>query len=350
MKIGMLAPPWIKIPPAGYGGIEWVVHYITDELVERGHDVTLFATGDSVTKARLVAAFPREMPDRIGQTMYDVQQVMSCFRQAGDFDVIQDHSGFIAAAAAEFIETPVVHTLHGPFNSDICSFYRNSRTSAHYVAISKYQRSCCPDLNYAGTVYNPIDIANWTFRGREQKDDFLLAFGRICADKGFHTAIEVAKRTGSNLVIAGAVQQVSRDYFETVIKPEVDGEQIRFVGEVSLSEKWNLFANARAFLFPIQWPEPFGLVMIEAMAAGTPVLAFPEGSVPEVVADGVTGFVVDNVDEMVEKLGQLDEIDPEACRRYVQDTFSVAKAADGYEQIYRNVSEGRSGRQPVAGK
>ena len=336
----MLAPPWIKIPPAGYGGIEWVVHYLTEELLARGNEVTLFATGDSTTEAKLVSAFDEQMPDRIGTTLYDVQQVATCLRHASEFDVIHDHSGFAAVAFAEFVDTPIVHTLHGPFTPDTCQFYSRFRDSAHYVTISDYQRSCCPNLQHAGTVYNPIDINGWPFRGRGEKEDFLLAFGRVCADKGFHTAIEVAKSAGENLVIAGAVQHLYRDYYETLIKPQVDGEQIRFVGEVSLTEKWNLFAKAKAFLFPIQWPEPFGLVMIEAMAAGTPVIAFPEGSVPEVVADGISGFLVNDAAEMTEALGRLDEIDPAACRQYVQEKFSVSKCTDGYEQVFRKVTGG----------
>ncbi len=337
MKIAMLAPPWIKIPPAGYGGIEWVVHYLTDELVDRGHDVTLFATGDSTTNATLSATFDKQMPDRIGETVFDVQQVSTCFRRAAEFDVIHDHSGFAAVAFAGFLQTPVIHTLHGPFTPVTCGFYQTFRDSAHFVSISDYQRSCCPDLRHAGTVYNPIDINSWPYRDKEEKGDYLLAFGRLCADKGFHTAIEVAKRTGEKLVIAGAIQPQSRDYYENVVRPQVDGEQITFVGEVNLTEKWNLFSKAKAFLFPIQWPEPFGLVMIEAMAAGTPVIAFPEGSVPEVVADGRTGFLVKDTDEMVEALGMLDRINPADCREYVQEKFSVSKCADGYENVYQEV-------------
>lgn len=340
MKIAMLAPPWIKIPPAGYGGIEWVVHYLTEELVKRGHDVTLFATGDSTTTAKLEATFDEQMPDRIGETFYDVQHVATCLRHAGEFDIIHDHSGFAGVAFADLVDTPMVHTLHGPFTHDICRFYQEFRDSVHYVSISDYQRSCCPGLQHAGTVYNPIDVEGWPYRGREEKEDYLLAFGRLCEDKGFHTAIEVAKRTGEKLVIAGAVQHQSRDYYETVVKPHVDGEQIKFVGEVSLTEKWNLFSKAKAFLFPIQWPEPFGLVMIEAMAAGTPVIAFPEGSVPEVVADGRSGFLVKDADEMVAALGRLDTVDPAECRRYVQEKFSVSICADGYEKVYRKILEG----------
>lgn len=337
MKIAMLAPPWIKIPPAGYGGIEWVVHYLTEELVARGHDVTLFATGDSLTKAKLVSTFHKEMPDRIGQSMLEAQQAAGGLRRSGEFDIVHDHSGYSAVAYSSLAAAPVVHTLHGPFDTEICRFYKDFRDSAWYVAISDYQRSCCPDLRYADTVYNPIDIDSWPFVPSAQKDDYLLSFGRLCADKGFHTAIEVAKRTGSQLVVAGAVQPYNRDYYETVIKPQIDGKQIRFVGEVSLTEKWKLFSRARAFLFPIQWPEPFGLVMIESMATGTPVIAFPEGSVPEVVEDGVTGFVVKTVDEMVEALGKLDQIDAQSCRDYVQNKFSVASCVDGYEKIYESV-------------
>jgi glycosyltransferase involved in cell wall biosynthesis len=333
----MLAPAWIKIPPAGYGGIEWVVHYITDELVRRGHDVTLFATGDSVTDAKLVSTFDKEMPDRIGHSMLEAEQAATCLQRAAEFDVIHDHSGFTAVAFSSLVSTPVVHTLHGPFNEEICTFYRQFHDSAWYVAISDYQRSCCTGLNYASTVYNPIDIETWPFVPSAEKDDYLLAFGRICADKGFHTAIEVARETGSRLVIAGTVQSYYRDYFETVIKPQIDGDQISYVGEVSLSEKWKLFSRARAFLFPIQWPEPFGLVMIEAMAAGTPVIAFPEGSVPEVVQDGVTGFVVQTAAEMATAIGRLGEIDADACRDYVRSKFGVSKCVDGYEAVYESV-------------
>lgn len=339
MKIAMLAPPWIKIPPAGYGGIEWVVYYITNELVKRGHEVTLFASGDSSTNAELFPVFPNEMPNRIGETMLEVQHAAACLKRAGEFDIIHDHSSFSVVAYSSLVKTPIVHTLHGPFNDETCAFYRDFSDSSWYVAISDYQRSCCPKLRYAGTVYNPIDINGWPFVPANEKGDYLLAFGRLCADKGFHTAIDVAKRTGMKIIIAGAVQPANRDYYETVIKPQIDGEQVRFVGEVSLTEKWSLFSRAKAFLFPIQWPEPFGLVMIEAMATGTPVIAFPEGSVPEVVENGITGYTVKDVDEMVEAVRRIDEIDAVMCREHVQNKFSVSKCVDGYEQVYAKVVE-----------
>lgn len=341
MKIAMLAPPWIKIPPAGYGGIEWVVHYLSEAMVERGHDVTLFATGDSTTNARLEAVFDKEMPDRIGQALYEVQHVSACIRQADEFDLIHDHSGFAAVAFSPLIRTPMVHTLHGSFTPDTSRFYQSFRDTTHYVAISDYQRSCCPGLNYAATVHNPIDVSTWPFVAGGQKEDYLLAFGRFSPDKGFHTAIEVAREAGERLIIAGAVQNINRDYFETTIRPMIDGDQIQFAGDVSLSLKWKLFSKARALLFPIQWPEPFGLVMIEAMATGTPVIAFPEGSVPEVVADGLTGFVVADSRQMVEAIGHLDEIDAQACRDHVIDNFSVSRAASGYEEVYSKVLTGR---------
>ncbi len=340
MKIAMLAPPWIKIPPAGYGGIEWVVYYLTNELAGRGHDVTLFASGDSVTSARLEATFPEQNGSRLGQTMFEVMHVASCLRRADEFDLIHDHSGFAAVSGASLVETPMVHTLHGPFTRDTSAFYRFFRDSAYYVAISRHQQSCCPDLQYAGVVGNPIDIDSLPLSFEGEKEDYLLAFGRICPDKGFHAAIEAARRAGRKLIIAGAVQEQCRDYFETVIMPEIDGESIQYVGEVSLTEKWNLFSKAQAFLFPIQWPEPFGLVMIEALAAGTPVIAFSGGSVPEIVIDGLTGFVVGDVDEMADRLKRLGEIDPDACRRYVRDNFSVSKITDGYLQVYDNVLSG----------
>jgi glycosyltransferase involved in cell wall biosynthesis len=338
MRIAMLSPPWIKVPPQGYGGIEWVVHYLANELVARGHDVTLFATGDSITDARLEWVFEQQMPENIGGTMFEVTHVASCLNRAGDFDVIHDHSGFAAVAFASLVDTPVVHTLHGPFTADTEFFYRYFNDSVNYVAISKYQMGCCSDLQYSGVVYNPIDTSPWPVIEADEREDYVLAFGRICPDKGFHAAIAAARRAGVKLIIGGAVQEFCRDYFETVISPEIDGDMIQFVGEVSLTEKWNLFSRARAFLFPVQWPEPFGLVMIEAMAAGTPVIAFPEGSVPEIIRDGETGFIVNDIEEMAARIGEVDRIHAEVCRRYVEDNFSVGRTTDGYLEIYRSVA------------
>ena len=336
MKIAQIAPPWIAVPPEGYGGTEWVVKHLCDGLTAKGHDVTLFATGDSHTPAKLRSIFAHEMPTRIGQTPYDARHVgfaLGEIDDAGDFDLIHDHSGFLVVAFSRYIAKPILHTCHGSFDEIAYGFYEQFADAVAYVSISDYQRSLAPPgMNWSGTAYNALPIDGWPFSA--EKDDYLLAFGRICEDKGFHVAIEVAKRTGNKLVIAGVVQDWYRDYFEARIAPQIDGEQIVYAGAVSDEEKRTLFARAKGFLFPILWPEPFGLVMIEAMAAGTPVVALRNGSVDEVMMDGRTGFVVDDVDQMVAAVGRLDEIDPHACRQSVEERFGVARMTATYEALY----------------
>jgi len=341
MRIAQIAPPWIAVPPAGYGGTEWVVKHLCDGLVARGHEVHLYATGDSDTAAELHALFPAQMPGEIGRTPYDARHASWALDQIardGAFDVVHDHSGFLGIAFGGGLRRRMVHTVHCAFDPAAYGFYEQFRDAVGYVSISDYQRTMGPPgMRWAGTVYNALPLDAWPYR--ERKDDYLLAFGRVCEDKGFHLAIEVARRTGSRLVIAGVVQEWYRDYFERRVAPEVDGEQIVYLGEVSDDEKRALFAKARAFLFPILWPEPFGIVMIEAMAAGTPVIALRDGSVPEVVRDGVDGFVCDDVDAMVAALGRIGEIDPGACRAGVAERFSVEKMAADYESLYARLGE-----------
>lgn len=340
MRIAQIAPPWIAVPPRGYGGTEWVVAHLCDGLTARGHEVHLFATADSRTAAQLHSLFPGEMPGEIGRTPYDARHVawaLDEIARDGRFDVVHDHSGFLAVAFGGELRLRMVHTVHCAFDPAAYGFYEQFRDAVSYVSISDFQRTLGPaGMRWAATVYNAIPVDGWPFRAR--KDDYLLAFGRVCEDKGFHLAIEVARRTGLRLLMAGVVQDWYRDYYEQRIAPHVDGERIVYLGEVGDDEKRELFAGARAFLFPILWPEPFGIVMIEAMAAGTPVIALRDGSVPEVVEDGVGGFVCADVDEMVAAVGRLGEIDPEACRASVARRFSVEAMAAGYEAVYRSVS------------
>jgi glycosyltransferase involved in cell wall biosynthesis len=339
MRIAQIAPPWITVPPAGYGGTEWVVKQLCDGLVERGHDVTLFATGDSTTKARLRALYPSQMPTRIGVTAFDARHVAFALDEImtdGGYDLVHDHSGFLVVMLSRYLTLPpILHTIHCAFDAVAYPFYEQFKSAVAYNAISTYHQSQAPaGMNWAGVVHNAIDLEQWPLT--RHKDDYLLAFGRICEDKGFHVAIEVARRTGSKLIMAGVVQEQYRPYFEARIEPELD-DQIVFEGEVSDERKRELFAHARGFLFPILWPEPFGLVMIEAMATGTPVIALRNGSVPEVVADGLTGFVVDDADAMAAAVERLPEIDPAACRRHVEQNFTIARMIDGYERAYANV-------------
>lgn len=338
MRIAQLAPPWIAVPPAGYGGTEWVVQQLCDGLTARGHDVVLYATGDSHTAAELCALFPRQMPQVMGQTAFDARHVSFAFGdiEQQPFDIVHDHSGFLGIAFSRYLAPPMVHTVHCAFDTTAYGFYEQFKTEVAYVGISEYQRSMGPaGMNWAGLAYNAIAVEQWPYT--PQKDDYLLAFGRVCEAKGFHHSIEAATRLGRRLIMAGVLQDQYRDYFEEKVAPLIDGEQIVYEGEVSDERKRELFAHAHAFLFPITWPEPFGLVMIEALACGTPVVAMRQGSVPEVVDDGVTGFVVDDLEAFVTAVGRVGEIDPAVCRRTVEERFTVQRMVADYEAIYRRV-------------
>lgn len=337
MRIAQLAPPWITVPPAGYGGTEWVVQQLCDGLVANGHEVRLYATGDSHTAAELCALFPRQMPGAIGVTALDARQVSFAFAdiEQNDFDLVHDHSGFLGVAFSRYLATPMLHTIHCAFDDIGYGFYEQFADAVGYVCISEYQRSMAPPtMDWAGRVYNAIAVEQWPYTAT--KGDYLLAFGRVCEAKGFHLSIETAKRLGRRLIMAGALQEPYRAYFEQRIEPQIDGDQIVYEGEVSDERKRELFAGAEALLFPITWPEPFGLVMIEAMACGTPVVALRQGSVPEVVDDGRTGFVVDSFDDFVAAVERVGEIDPAVCRRTVDERFTVERMVADYEAIYRD--------------
>jgi len=356
MKIAQIAPPWITVPPAGYGGTEWVVKHLCDGLTAAGHEVVLFASGDSDTPAELRALFAEPQTAMMAlpsaMTSYDARQVAFALEQIqadGDVDVVHDHSGFLLVAFRRFLELPpVLHTVHCAFDTHAYPFYRQFADAVSYASISDFQRTLGPPaMSWAGTVYNALPVDGWPLV--TDKDDYLLAFGRVCEDKGFHTAIDIARRTGHRLIMAGVVQDWYRDYYEQRIRPHVDGDRVVFEDEVTDDRKRELFAHAKGFLFPIQWPEPFGLVMVEAMATGTPVIALRNGSVDEVVDDGVTGFVCDDVEQMVAAVARLGEIDPHDCRRAVEERFSVAAMTAGYEALYHELlRQGAGGAAYVA--
>ncbi len=342
MRIALLAPPWIPIPPYGYGGIEWVVALLADQLVERGHDVTLFASGGSRTKAELVSVFEDAPAERMHENVPDALHAAAAFREiavrAGTdraFHVLHDHSACIALAAAPLMPIPIVHTLHGAFTDEMRRFYEAVAEGATYVAISEAQRAGMADLPVAAVVPNAVDVESYPFV--QEKDEYLLCLGRITHDKGQDAAIGVARRCGMPLVLAGKIDPgEDRAYFDRRILPSVDGELVRFEGEVSDERKRELLAHARAVLFPIRWPEPFGLVMIEAAACGTPVVATRWGAVPEVVIDGRTGFVVEGEDAMVAAVERIagGAINPGQCRADARERFSPAAMAARYEEIY----------------
>ena len=350
MRIAQVAPLWERVPPPGYGGVELVVGLLTDELVRRGHEVTLFASGDSITLAKLESVYPRAFRLETSITeysAYEALQLSRIYKQARNFDVIHSHVGYNSLFHASFVETPTVHTLHGAFNSDTKKIYSEAREQA-YVSISDAQREPLKDLNYARTVYNGIDTESHRFYAQPQNPPYLAFLGRISPEKGTHIAIEIAQKSGVPLKMAGKVDRVDVDYFESEIKPHIDGKHIQYLGEANHFEKNELLGGAIAMLFPITWREPFGLVMTESMAAGTPVLAKPLGSVPEVVADGKTGFLCDSVDDYVKAIQRLEEIDRKECRAHVELNFSIKSMVDGYLDVYNKVTGNKFERNAYA--
>lgn len=335
LKIGMISPPWFAIPPTGYGGIELVVSLLTEGLVDAGHDVTVFATGDSKTKARLEFVYEIGPSQNILETMPEVVHVMPAYMRHEEFDLIHDHSGRVGPAIANFISTPVLHTLHGPFTEEAKAYYASVNHRIYFNAISEYQRSGMPELNYIATIYNSVD-ANW-YPFSEKREDYLLFLGRMNPQKGVHIAVEVANRLDMRLIIATKMAEpAEKAYFNEQVKPLLR-ENVDILGELDLATKNDLVMRAKCTLFPVTWPEPFGLVMIESMVTGTPVICFRNGAVPEVVEDGKTGFIVDTVDEMVEAVGKIDLIDPKYCRDYVTRRFDASVMVAEYEKAYEKM-------------
>jgi glycosyltransferase involved in cell wall biosynthesis len=339
MRIAQIAPLAEPVPPEMYGGTERVVSLLTEELVRRGHEVTLFASGDSETAARLVAV----TPEALRLTGEDVDHYVSLMLELGmvfdgadQFDVIHSHVDYFALPFARHVRTPVVTTLHGRLDLPGLPTIYESYGEAPVVSISDSQRDPLPGANWVATVYNGTDLTRFTFN--ETGGDSFAFVGRICPEKNIEGAIAIARRTGVPLRIAAKVDPVDADYHESVIEPLIDGRLVEYLGELGDEDKNDLLGSARALLFPVDWPEPFGLAMTEAMACGTPVLALRRGSVPEVVEDGVTGFVRDSEDELAAVAHDVDRLSRRACRERVERHFSVDVMTDGYEAVYQQVT------------
>ncbi len=339
MRIAQIAPLWERVPPTTYGGTELVVSLLTEELVRRGHEVTLFASGDSITNATLEAVHSQALrldPTVKEASIYEMLQLSQVYQRANEFDIIHSHMGCAALPYASLVKTPTVHTLHGIFTKDNEKMFMHARRQP-FISISNSQREPRLGLNYAATVYNGVNTAAYKFYPKPSDPPYLAFLGRLSPEKGPHLAIEVAKRTGWTLKMAGKIDVVDVEYYEKEIKPHIDGEQIQFLGEANHVQKNCLMGNAVATLFPITWREPFGLVMIESMASGTPVIAMELGSTGEVIAHGKTGFLCHSVEEFIDSLAKVYTIDRRACRQHVEANFSAERMTDGYEAIYQKV-------------
>jgi len=347
LRVAMLAPPWISVPPPGYGGVEEVVSALTEALVRRGHAVTLFCAPGSVSSATVVTLLDEQHPDEIERSLYEVDHVSRALEAIElavpyrSFDVIHDHCGFTAVAIADRIDTPVVHTLHGQFTAATSAFYSRHGHKAALVGISRAQLASAPaGLGAIPVIPNPLDVGAWPLR--ERKDDYLLWIGRMTPEKGPHRAIAAARAADVPLVLAGVIQPGQQSFFEREVAPHLDGSRVRFIGEVSGAAKRSLFAHARGLLMPIRWDEPFGMVMVEALACGTPVIAFPEGAARELVVDGRTGFLVEDERAMAAAIDRLPGIAARDCRDWVSAHCDVDVVAGAYEQAYRSVARERS--------
>jgi glycosyltransferase involved in cell wall biosynthesis len=349
MRIALIAPPWYTIPPSGYGGIEWVVALLADGLTDRGHEVTLFAAPGSGTKARLVSPLDEEPPrDAIGDPWYEASHVVSVYEHGDQFDILHDHTGPVGVSVGALSNCPTIHTLHGPFTQQAHMLYRRVARQHWFVAISESQKSMAPEnLRWGGVVYNGIPMDRYPFR--EDKDDYLFFLGRADDEKAPHLAIEAARLAGRRLVMCATTKnQREQAYWAEMVEPLL-GDDVEVHGECDQEQKTALLARATALLFPIQWAEPFGLVMTEAMACGTPVIAWRNGSVPEVVADGQTGFIVESVEEMAAAVDRLGALDRRTMRARVEQRFSAEAMVTGYERVYQQVLAGDDGASRIGG-
>ncbi len=338
MRIAQVSPLYESVPPKYYGGTERVVSYLTEELVAQGHDVTLFASGDSVTKARLLAPCRRSLrldKNCIDQLSHHLLMLEMVAQRAREFDIIHYHVDYLHFPLSRRVARPHLTTLHGRLDiPDLLPLYREFRDMP-VVSISNAQREPLPFANWQATVYHGLPLDLYTFRPGPGR--YLAFLGRVSPEKRVDWAIQIALHAGLELKIAAKVDRVDKEYFESVIKPLLKEPGIEYVGEIGEGEKNEFLGNALALLFPIDWPEPFGLVMIEALACGTPVIAYRRGSVPEVLEHGVTGFVVHGLDEAVRAVEQIDQIGRGRCRAVFEERFSARRMAQDYLAIYRNI-------------
>jgi len=338
MRIAQVAPLYESVPPTLYGGTERVVSWLTEELVRLGHEVTLFASGDSLTMARLVPGCKRALrldPDCVDQMAHHIVMLDKVFSESSDFDLIHFHVDYLHFPMSRLVGARHVTTLHGRLDiPDLIPVYQRF-PEMPVISISDSQRRPLPNANWQGTVHHGLPRKSFSLGSGS--GGYLVFLGRTSPEKGLDQAIEIAKRAGMPLKIAAKIDRADVQYFETVIKPLLDHPLIEFIGELGYPEKNEFLGNAAGLLFPIDWHEPFGLVMIEAMACGTPVVAYRLGSVPEVMKDHVTGFIVADQEHAVQAVGRLGEIDRSKCRKYFETHFDARRMALDYLQIYQRI-------------
>jgi glycosyltransferase involved in cell wall biosynthesis len=358
MRIGMLAPISWPLPPTGYGPWELVVYNLTDELVKLGHEVTVFAAAGSKISANLVETCPHALslwpePERNRPRGHDPSSgllegppdarvleqlhISRCMERAaaGEFDVVHSHLHVHALVFARLIPCPLVTTLHGAAWGRSTHPVLLPFKEMPFVSLSDAERQFLPELNYVATVHNGIRLEHFPFE--PDKDDYLLFAGRLAPEKGAAQAVEIARRTGRRLKLAGLIEPQYQDYFDTTVRPFLDGRQIEYLGLLSQADLAPVYRKAAAVLFMINWAEPFGLVAVEAQASGTPLIATRYGALPEIIREGETGFVVDSIDQAIEAVDRLETLSPKACRRNAESRFSAAHMAKGYEAVYRSL-------------
>lgn len=335
MKIAILSPIHWRTPPRKYGGYEIIASYIAEGLVKRGHEVTLYATGDSLTSGQLrwVCPQPIEENSSLDGKVYQYLHSALPFEDAPQYDIIHNHYDAYPLVFSKLVNTPVVTTIHGFTNVDVTKIYRKYMNT-HYVSISYADRKNDPDMSWTANVYHGIPVEDYEFNNMPH--DYFCFLGRICADKGVHLAIEVAKKLGIKLKLAGLIALENNDFFEKEVKPNLSS-QIEYLGEISNKEKKTLLQHARGLLHLNTYPEGFGIPLIEAMACGTPVIGMNKGSIPEVIEDKKTGFVVSNTDEAEAAVRKIDEISRKACRTRVKEFFSVDRMVSDYERVYKEI-------------
>ncbi|RJQ78966.1 MAG: glycosyltransferase family 4 protein [Desulfobacteraceae bacterium] len=340
MRIAQVAPLIESVPPEKYGGTERIVSYLTEELVRKGHAVTLFASGDSVTQARLIAGCRRAL--RMDETCKDViahhiLMLEKLWQMSDEFDIIHNHLDYLPFSCLRRITTPAVTTLHGRLDlPDLVPLYQEFNDTP-LISISNSQRKPLAAANWIGTVYHGLPADLYRMHMPTHSEDYLAFLGRVSPEKGLDRAIEIARRAGRPLRIAAKVDKVDHDYFREKIRPLISEADVEFLGEIKDAEKNDFIGNAHAVLFAIDWPEPFGIALIEAMACGTPVIAFRRGAVPEIVVEGITGYMADTVEQAAAAVEKVDRLDRTLIRRLFLERFTASRMADDYLAVYHRL-------------